>query len=96
MLRIERRSNQLFLIWEIFDNNLAIFSAPRYTAMLQSVLSTPYFYFSYTLDLSHTRQRLDKLKSTTDFWQVGRSWISIGVQVKMVYWTHNIRTGSLF
>ncbi len=43
--------------------------------MLQSVLSTPYFYFSYTLDLSHTRQRLDKLRSTSDFSQVGSTYV---------------------
>lgn len=35
----------------------------RYTGMLQSVLSTPYFYFSYTMDLSHCKQRLDTLRS---------------------------------
>jgi len=35
----------------------------KYTGMLQQVLSTPYFYFSYTLDLSHSRQRLDTLRS---------------------------------
>ena len=41
----------------------------RYTAMLQQVLSTPYFYFSYTHDLTHTRQRLDTLGSR-EFYQV--------------------------
>lgn len=35
----------------------------KYVAMVQQVLSTPYFYFSYTADLTHTRQRLDKLRS---------------------------------
>lgn len=35
----------------------------RYTAMLQQILSTPYFYFSYSWDISHTRQRLDELRS---------------------------------
>jgi len=35
----------------------------KYTGMLQSVLSTPYFYFSYTMDLSHCKQRLDSLRS---------------------------------
>lgn len=34
----------------------------RYVAMVQQVLSTPYFYFSYTLDISHSRQRLDSLR----------------------------------
>lgn len=29
-----------------------------YIEMIKSVLSTPYFYFSYTYDLSHTMQRL--------------------------------------
>jgi len=35
----------------------------KYVAMVQQVLSTPYFYFSYTLDITHTRQRLDSLRS---------------------------------
>ena len=35
----------------------------RYTDMLKQVLSTPYFYFSYTFDLSHSRQRFDALKT---------------------------------
>jgi len=35
----------------------------RYVSMLQQVLSTPYFYFSYTLDISHSRQRLETLRS---------------------------------
>jgi len=39
----------------------------RYTGMLQSVLSTPYFYFSYTMDLSHSKQRLDTLRSPDFF-----------------------------
>ncbi|XP_045625432.1 phosphatidylinositol-3-phosphatase SAC1 [Procambarus clarkii] len=30
----------------------------KYLAMVQQVLSTPYFYFSYTYDLTHTLQRL--------------------------------------
>ncbi|ROT62709.1 phosphatidylinositol-3-phosphatase SAC1 [Penaeus vannamei] len=30
----------------------------KYLSMLQQVLSTPYFYFSYTYDLTHTLQRL--------------------------------------
>lgn len=30
----------------------------KYIAMVQQVLSTPYFYFSYTYDLTHTLQRL--------------------------------------
>ena len=34
----------------------------KYLGMLQSVLSTPYFYFSYTADLSHSMQRLAHLK----------------------------------
>lgn len=69
-------------VWRIIETEIISFSRTdhhltqaqaeankKYTAMLQNVLSTPYFYFSYTLDLSHTRQRLDKLKSTTDFSQ---------------------------
>lgn len=35
----------------------------RYTDMLKQVLSTPYFYFSYNFDLSHSRQRFDEQKS---------------------------------
>jgi len=35
----------------------------RYQDMLKQVLSTPYFYFSYTFDLSHSRQRIDALKT---------------------------------
>ena len=37
--------------------------------MMQQVLSTPYFYFSYTYDISHSRQRLDTLGSR-EFYQV--------------------------
>lgn len=40
----------------------------KYTAMMQQVLSTPYFYFSYTHDITHTRQRLDSLGSR-EFYQ---------------------------
>ena len=36
----------------------------KYTEMLKQVLSTPYFYFSYNFDISHSRQRFDELKST--------------------------------
>ena len=35
----------------------------KYTEMLKQVLSTPYFYFSYNFDISHSRQRFDELKS---------------------------------
>jgi len=38
-------------------------SNKKYTEMLKQVLSTPYFYFSYNFDISHSRQRLDQLKS---------------------------------
>ena len=41
----------------------------RYTAMMQQVLSTPYFYFSYTYDISHSRQRLDA-QGSREFYQV--------------------------
>ena len=34
----------------------------RFTSGCPQVLSTPYFYFSYTLDITHTRQRLDSLR----------------------------------
>ena len=35
----------------------------KYTDMLKQVLSTPYFYFSYNFDISHSRQRFDEQKS---------------------------------
>ena len=55
----------------------------RYTAMMQQVLSTPYFYFSYSYDISHSRQRLDSLGSR-DFYQVGVI-LTIGfIQLKCV------------
>ncbi|KAG0424248.1 hypothetical protein HPB47_000043, partial [Ixodes persulcatus] len=41
----------------------------QYTAMVQSVLSTPNFYYSTTYDLSHTLQRL--YNTTPDFLQMG-------------------------
>ena len=37
--------------------------------MMQQVLSTPYFYFSYTYDISHSRQRLDA-QGSREFYQV--------------------------
>ena len=36
----------------------------KYTDMLKQVLSTPYFYFSYNYDLSHSKQRLEAINST--------------------------------
>jgi len=39
-----------------------------YLEMIKSVLNTPYFYFSYTYDLSHTMQRLHN--TTPEFLQV--------------------------
>lgn len=39
-----------------------------YLEMMKSVLNTPYFYFSYTYDLSHTMQRLHN--TTPEFLQV--------------------------
>lgn len=39
-----------------------------YLEMVKSVLNTPYFYFSYTYDLSHTMQRLHN--TTPEFLQV--------------------------
>ncbi|XP_054715985.1 phosphatidylinositol-3-phosphatase SAC1-like [Uloborus diversus] len=39
-----------------------------YLSMVQSVLKTPYFYFSYTYDLSHTLQRLHN--TSPDFLQM--------------------------
>lgn len=39
-----------------------------YLEMIKSVLSMPYFYFSYTYDLSHTMQRLHN--TTPEFLQV--------------------------
>lgn len=45
-----------------------------YLEMVKSVLNTPYFYFSYTYDLSHTTQRLHN--TTPEFLQVGTTiWI---------------------
>lgn len=40
-----------------------------YLEMIRSVLDTPYFYFSYTYDLSHTQQRLHG--ATKEFMQLG-------------------------
>lgn len=39
-----------------------------YLEMVKSVLNTPYFYFSYSYDLSHTMQRLHN--TTPEFLQV--------------------------
>lgn len=39
-----------------------------YLEMVKSILNTPYFYFSYTYDLSHTMQRLHN--TTPEFLQV--------------------------
>lgn len=44
-----------------------------YLEMVKSVLNTPYFYFSYTYDLSHTTQRLHN--TTPEFLQVCIIWI---------------------
>ena len=35
----------------------------KYTEMMKQVLSTPYFYFSYNFDISHSRQRFDEQKT---------------------------------
>ncbi|KAL5277196.1 SACM1L family protein [Megaselia abdita] len=35
-----------------------------YLSMLQKILDTPYFYFSYTYDLTHTLQRLHSMPTT--------------------------------
>lgn len=43
-------------------------SNATYLEMVKSVLNTPYFYFSYTYDLSHTMQRLHN--TTPEFLQV--------------------------
>ena len=32
----------------------------KYTEMMKQVLSTPYFFFSYNYDLSHSRQRFEE------------------------------------
>lgn len=40
-----------------------------YLEMIRNVLDTPYFYFSYTYDLSHTQQRLHA--ATKEFMQLG-------------------------
>jgi len=41
----------------------------QYVLMLEKALSTPYLYFSYTYDLTHTLQRLHN--TTPEFLQVG-------------------------
>ncbi|KAL1501604.1 hypothetical protein ABEB36_006901 [Hypothenemus hampei] len=45
---------------KLVDNNV-------YISMLESVLSTPSFYFSYSYDISHTIQRLHDI--SPEFWQ---------------------------
>ncbi|XP_023337807.1 phosphatidylinositide phosphatase SAC1 [Eurytemora carolleeae] len=68
-------------VWRILETEIISFSRAehhltptqleanrKYTAMMQQVLSTPYFYFSYTYDISHSRQRLDTLGSR-EFYQ---------------------------
>jgi len=69
-------------IWRILETEIISFSRAehhltqtqmeanrKYTAMMQQVLSTPYFYFSYTHDITHTRQRLDTLGGSREFMQ---------------------------
>lgn len=46
-----------------------------YLEMVKSVLNTPYFYFSYTYDLSHTMQRLHN--TIPEFLQVNILYIFI-------------------
>ena len=38
-------------------------------SIMSAGLATPYFYFSYTLDLSHSRQRLEALQTGQDWAQ---------------------------
>lgn len=45
---------------QLADNN-------AYVSMIEQVFSTPYHYFSYTYDLTHTLQRLHDI--APDFWQ---------------------------
>eukprot|EP00088_Acartia_fossae_P049587 TRINITY_DN5474_c0_g1_i2.p1 TRINITY_DN5474_c0_g1~~TRINITY_DN5474_c0_g1_i2.p1 ORF type:complete len:593 (+),score=84.96 TRINITY_DN5474_c0_g1_i2:28-1806(+) len=59
-------------VWRILETEIISFSRAehhltesqkeantRYTGMMQQVLSTPYFYFSYNHDITHARQRVD-------------------------------------
>jgi len=59
-------------VWRVLETEIISFSRSdhhltesqkeantRYTGMMKQVLSTPYFYFSYTHDITHTRQRKD-------------------------------------
>lgn len=46
-----------------------------YVEMIKSILNTPYFYFSYTYDLSHTMQKLHN--TNPEFLQVIICWIFI-------------------
>jgi hypothetical protein len=54
-----------------------------YLEMIKSVLNTPYFYFSYTYDLSHTMQRLHN--TTPEFLQV-----NIVDSISHCYIVHNV------
>lgn len=56
-----------------------------YLEMVKSVLNTPYFYFSYTYDLSHTMQRLHN--TIPEFLQVNILYIFITVlyNIKQFY-----------
>lgn len=55
------------------NSNLTLFLQKNhndiYVSMVKSVLNTPFFYFSYTYDLSHTLQRLHS--TSPDFKQLG-------------------------
>lgn len=55
----------LISLWvTVVRNNDYILFCPQermnrvYLAMVESVLATPYFYFSYTYDITHSQQRL--------------------------------------
>lgn len=43
-----------------------------YLAMVNQILSTPFFYFSYTYDVTHSLQRLNAMPS--DFAEVSGAW----------------------
>jgi len=68
-------------VWRIVETEIISFSRAehhltqsqkeansRYTGMMQQVLSTPYFYFSYNHDITHSRQELEAV-NTADFYQ---------------------------
>lgn len=62
--------NTLYLNWRIqrFNSVLQISQNKLYISMVESVLNTPFLYFSYSYDITHTMQRLHNI--TPEFLQV--------------------------